>query len=169
MRQLTTFVLGSMIFFGCASTRTTSTSAGSGKYSEDLAVWRPEPAKIVDSARTTGPVRTRKNQYIEAKYEVSDEVNAVLDSIYIQNFSRGSIDGYTIQVYSGTKREDALSAKKILTQSLPNLDSDVQYKQPNFRVLTGKYYTRLDAQQDYLAVKRHFPNAIVIPEKIPID
>ena len=78
------------------------------------------------------------------------------------------VDGYTIQVYSGVKREDALNVKKKLTQSLPDLESDVEYRQPNFRVRTGKYFNRLEAQKDYLAVKRHFPNAIVIPDRIGI-
>jgi hypothetical protein len=100
---------------------------------------------------------------------VNSQVDTVLDSIYRQNLSKGFVDGYTIQVYSGIKREDALNNKKKMSQSLPDLESDVQYMQPNFRVRTGKYLTRLGAQKDYLAVKRYFPNAIVIPDKIPIN
>jgi hypothetical protein len=72
-------------------------------------------------------------------------------------------------VYSGIKREDALNVRKKLSQSLPELDSEVQYRQPNFRVRTGQYFTRLEAQKDYLAVKRHFPNAIVIPDRVPMQ
>lgn len=169
MRPLSVLIPVLLIAFGCASTRTTSTPAGTGKYTEDLSVWRPEIEKSVDSVKTTTPQRTRKNEYVAAKYAVNEEVDVILDSIYQQNLSRGFVDGYTIQVYSGTKREDALNIKKKLTQSLPDIESDVQYKQPNFRVLTGKYLTRLEAQQDYLSVKRFFPNAIVIPDKISIE
>lgn len=155
----------------CASRVTTSgTASGTGRYAEDLSVWRPEPKAPVDSAATAGTSqeRTRTNRYVEARYSVDDQVDAVLDSIYDQNLSKGFIDGYTIQVYSGIKREDALNVKKRMNQSLPQLESDVQYRQPNFRVRTGKYLTRLEAQQDYLAVKRHFPNAIVIPDRMEI-
>jgi hypothetical protein len=157
---------------GCASRVTTSgTGSGTGKYTEDLSVWRPQAQEQVDTAKTanTTPDRTRTNQYVEARYAVTNEVNTVLDSIYADNLNKGFIDGYTIQVYSGIKREDALNVKKKLTQSLPDLASDVQYRQPNFRVRTGKYYTRLEAQKDYLAVKRYFPNAIVIPDRIEIQ
>lgn len=173
MRQLLTILLGSLLIFGCASKVTTSgTATGTGKYSEDLSIWRPEVKSTSDSvvvAPGTAPERIRTNIYIDPQYAVNDEVDAVLDSIYDQNLSNGYIDGYTIQVYSGIKREDALNIKKKLSQSVPDLESDVQYRQPNFRVRTGKYLTRLEAQKDYLAVKRYFPNAIVIPDRIAMQ
>ena len=161
---------GAILIFGCAPKVPTTGTAGGGKYSEDLSVWRPETVKTIDSPKTsTGPERTRTNQYVEARYAINGQIDAVLDSIYEQNLSKRFMDGYTIQVYSGIKREDALNNKKKLSQSLPDLESDVQYMQPNFRVRTGKYFTRLEAQKDYLAVKRYFPNAIVIPDRISVD
>src|SRR5690606_34665609 len=99
----------------------------------------------------------------------TEQVDMILDSIYAENIRRAFVDGYTIQVYSGIRREDALEVKKKMTQSLPELESDVQYRQPNFRVRTGKYLSRLEAQKDYLAVRRYFPNAIVIPDRIEIQ
>lgn len=171
MRALPMMILAALSVFGCATVRTSSgTSGGAGKYSEDLSVWRPNAETTVDSATAAvEPVRTKKDQYVAPRFAVTRQVDTILDSIYDRNLSRGVIDGYTIQVYSGTKREEALIIKKKLNQSLPELESDVQYKQPNFRVRTGKYLTRLEAQQDYLDVKSYFPNAIVIPDKIPIE
>lgn len=148
---------------------TTSGTAGAGKYSEDLSVWRPEVPKATDSVKVLTNERRRIDLYVEPRYAINDQVDAILDSIYDQNLSRGFVDGYTIQVYSGVKRENALNVKKNISQALPYLESDVQYMQPNFRVRTGKYLTRLEAQKDYLAVKRYFPNAIVIPDRVSID
>lgn len=169
MGKLSLLLLSSFLAFGCASTRTTSSAASTGKYTEDLSVWRPETKKTIDSAKTTAPERIRKNQYVPARFAVNQQLDAILDSIHSQNLERGFVDGYTIQVYSGARREDALNIRRKLSQSLPDLESDVEYKQPNFRVLSGKYYTRLEAQQDYLAVKSYFPNAIVIPDRVPIQ
>lgn len=173
MRQLLLILCGSILIFGCAKKVTTSGSAGgAGKYSEDLSVWRPEIEKTVDStavAPGTAPERVRTNQYVAARFAVTDEVDVILDSIHDQNIDKGYIDGYTIQVYSGIKREDALSIKKKISMALPELDSDVQYRQPNFRVRAGKYLSRLEAQKDYLDVKQHFPNAIVIPDRIEVE
>ena len=170
MRQLLIIFFSSTLLLGCASKVTTSGTSGTGKYTEDLSVWRPEAEKKVDSVKAApANARTRTNQYVEARNSIDGQVDTVLDSIYTENRSKGAIDGYTIQVYSGIKREDALNVKKKLSQSLPELESDVQYRQPNFRVRAGKYFTRLEAQKDYLEVKHHFPNAIVIPDRIPIN
>jgi len=171
MRQVIFVLLGSFLLSACASKVTTSSSSGS-KYSEDLSVWRPEAIEKKDTARSnntpSAPERVRTDEYVEAQYAVTDQVDAVLDSIHRANLSNGFVDGYTIQVYSGIKREDALNVKKKMTQTLPELESDVQYRQPNFRVRTGRYLSRLEAQHDYLSVKKHFPNAIVIPDRIEI-
>ena len=170
MRQLLLLFLGTLLVFGCARKVSTGAAAGTGKYTEDLSVWRPEATPVVDSAKSaTTPQRTRTNQYVEAKYAVNREVDTILDTVYTENKERGFVDGYTIQVYSGINREEALNVRKKLTQSVPDLESEVQYRQPNFRVRSGQYFTRLAAQQDYLAVKRHFPNAIVIPDRIPMQ
>lgn len=181
MRVVSFFLLiGVMLLAACSSkvgtsTSKTNTSAG-GKYSEDLSVWRPKgTSTAVDTAKrntttTNGNGTVNKpTDYVEAKFAVNQSLDAVLDSIGRINKSIGYVDGYTIQVYSGLKREEALNAKRQLSTSLSNVDSEVQYVQPNFRVRVGKYYDRFDAHKDYVAVKRYFPNAILIPERIPIQ
>src|SRR5687768_7359257 len=111
MRLLLIICFGAIIFMGCASRVTTSGTASAGKYSEDLSIWRPEAKVPVDSSSVNPdtPQRTRTNRYVQARYAVNDQVDAVLDSIYEQNQNKGFVDGYTIQVHSGTKREDALN------------------------------------------------------------
>lgn len=158
------------LWIACSSRTTTSTSAPtSGKYSEDLSVWRATPAKI-DTARktvsTTGTVT--KTPYVEAKFADNEKLDAILDSISEVNLAMGLVDGFTIQVYSGVQREEALNVKKEMSQSLPDIDAEIQYVQPNFRVRVGKYYDRFEALRDYQLIKRYFPNAVVLPERIPI-
>lgn len=155
---------------GCATQKKTTTTTQTGKYSEDLSVWRPK----VDAPATGNPEVTpedskRATAYVEPKYAVNKKLDAVLDSIDHFNLQRNFIDGFTIQIYSGLKREDALNAKKELTSSLPDLESEVHYSQPNFRVKVGKYFNRIDAQRDYVEVKKYFPTAIVIPDKVALN
>jgi hypothetical protein len=132
-------------------------------------VWRPKAAPTENG---TGTSKTsdaiKQTQYVEPKYAVNKKLDTVLDSIDRYNTSREFINGFTIQIYAGLKREEALNAKKNLTSSLPQLNSEVEYSQPSFRVKVGKYYSRIDAQRDYVAVKKYFPTAIVIPEKVAI-
>jgi hypothetical protein len=126
-----------------------------------------QPAKL-DSNVKDPDVRQRTG-IVEPKYTVNKTIDPILDSIDRINLRRNFIDGFTIQVYSGLNREDALNTKKQLATSLPDLESEVHYAQPNFRVKVGKYFTRLDAQKDYVEIKKHFPTAIVIPEKVAIN
>lgn len=154
----------------CATTQKTSTASQGGKYSEDLSVLRPKVEAPVET--TTGTTQTDNtkpvSQFVEPRLAVTRKLDGVLDSIDHINLSRKFVEGYTIQVYSG-KREEALSVKKQIATSLPRLDAEVQFTEPIFRVKVGKYYSRMDAQEDYASVKKYFPTAILIPEKIVIQ
>ena len=161
-------VIALLTISGCAVQRTIGTTQ-STRYSEDLSVWRPKGDTPIDTNKMVAVVDKKPTTFVEPKYAINQPLDNVLDSISTINLSRRFIDGFTIQVYSGLDREAALNAKKDLSISLPDLESQIQYNQPNFRVKAGKYYTRLDAQRDFVAIKRHFPSAIVIPDKIPIN
>ncbi|HEY5916316.1 MAG TPA: SPOR domain-containing protein [Chryseolinea sp.] len=155
---------------GCASPKSTTVSSQGQAYSEDLSIWRPKAETPANNNTTTNvPDNPKQTPYVEPKYAVNKKLDTVLDSIDRYNRSKQFVDGFTIQIYAGLKREDALNAKKNLASSLPDLSSEVEYAQPNFRVKVGKYYTRIDAQRDYVAVKKYFPTAIVIPDKVSIN
>jgi len=136
-------------------------------YYEDLSSLRPkvnlEVAKSKDSARV-------RKQMIDVtpQFTINSKIDALLDSIDRFNLTRKFVDGYTIQIYSGQKRDDALNASKKLSEHSTQLKANVQYLQPKFRVTVGKYYTRLEAQKDLLRMKRIFTNAFLVPEKIII-
>lgn len=156
-----------VLLAGCKSYQSTTTTQ-TGKYTEDLSSLRPKAEGTLDSATSTQQV-IKKTTYVEPKYNVNKQLDNVLDSINRINLNRKFVDGFTIQVYSGLDREAALDAKKSLATSLPDLESEVHYNQPNFRVKAGKYFNRLEAQKDFIAIKKVFPSAIVIPDKIEIN
>ncbi|HEY8936595.1 MAG TPA: SPOR domain-containing protein [Cyclobacteriaceae bacterium] len=155
---------------GCSSQKgVTPTTHGS--YSEDLSVVRPKIEAGTDTkvVETTGNNTRRQTTYVEPTINVNKQVDEVLDSINRMNLSQRYIDGFTIQIYSGAKREDALNIKRQITSNVPDVNAEVQYIQPNFRVKVGKYNERIEAQKDYMKVRQYFPNAIVIPERIAIN
>lgn len=136
-------------------------------YYEDLSLLRPKvsvPLETVDTTKNN----THQTINITPVKTVNEKVDAVLDSISRFNLTRKFLDGYTIQIYSGQKKEDAMEAKKKMVTDVPDLISNLQYQQPKFRVTVGKYLTKLEAQKDLVRLKYHFPNAILIPEKILI-
>lgn len=172
MKRILLFVVVVLVIVsGCKPTqKTTTTTSQDGKYSEDLSALRPTVEKQTqDNITTPEKIRRDPKAYTEAQFTVNKRLDAVLDSIDRLNLNRKSVEGYTIQVYSGTNKDDALNVKKQLTLSAPNLSSEVQYEQPNFKVRSGKYYTRLEAQKDFNQIKKFFPAAIVVPGQISVN
>lgn len=163
MMHLTSYVFY-FLLMGCASTQSSSTSSASN-YTENLAVLRPV---FEESITQTIPISEVKKGSVEPMLTVNEPLNSVLNKIDSVYLSRKAIDGYTIQIYAGQKREDALSAKKTIDQALPELKAEMTYVQPTFRIKAGRYYTQLDAQKDYVAVKRYFPSAILVPDRFQI-
>lgn len=167
MRKILPVLLVALIVVGCKSTKPTQTTASQdGKYSEDLSALRPK-VDVLQTETTTGEqIKRDPKAYVEPQFTVNKQLHAILDTIDQQNLQRKFIEGYTIQVYAGQKREDALNVKKQLTISVPGITSEVQYEQPNFKVKSGKYYTRLEAQKDFEQIKKYFPSAILVPGQI---
>jgi hypothetical protein len=160
-----------VVAIGCAAPKATTTSsstASSSGYTEDLSLLRPKTqAGTVDTAVTKTPEGIKKTTYVEPKMAVNAEIDAVLDSIDQLNIARKYVDGFTVQVFSG-KREDAMNVRKQLNSLVPEITSEIQFTEPIFRLKAGKYFNWIDAQADYALIKRYFPAAIVIPEKIPL-
>lgn len=169
-RSVLFFAVLLMACFACKTGQKTTTSAQGGKYYEDLSGVRPKIESFTMNGSDTMPEFQRDpTLYTEPKYAVNAKLDAVLDSISKINLTRKFVDGFVIQIYSGLNREEALNAKRDMALYLPKLETDVQYTQPNFRVKTGKYLNRLEAIRDHESVKKFFPNAIIIPDRIALN
>lgn len=134
---------------------------------EDLAALRPHFTAPPDTAQRYQGNPVRNVPQVTPHMTVNQKVNVVLDSIDKFNVLRKVVPGYTIQVYSGLNREEASDTKARLAREL-DMRADMQYLQPKWRVRTGNYYSSLEAQKDLVRLKRSFPNAILVPESIPL-
>jgi hypothetical protein len=132
-------------------------------YHEDLYSLRP---KFQDEPDTVDHNPVRKKGEVMPVRNINNKVDFILDSINRFNVTRKFIDGYTIQIYTGQNREEAMNTKKKMMTDAPELVAELEYNQPKFRVRVGSYFSRLEAQKDLLRLKRPFPNAILVPEKI---
>jgi SPOR domain len=137
-------------------------------YYEDLSTIRPRVVPPVDSVRDSSLVATKEINAVPFTKTVNAKVDAVLDSIDRFNLMRRSVDGFTIQIYSGQNREEAMNTKKKMAAEIPDLVANLQYQQPKFRVTVGKYYSKLEAYEDLSRLRKSFTAAILVPEKIPI-
>ncbi len=137
-------------------------------YTEDLSSLRPKVSADAFDQKKDSIKNKVELTRSTPRHTVNAKVDQVLDSIDRFNLTRRFVDGYTIQIYSGQKKEDALSASKKLMESYTDLKTNIQYQQPKFKVTVGKYFTRLEAQKDLLRLKRLFSSSILVPERIMI-
>lgn len=167
-----TLALTAVLINGCKPASQATSSGQQDAYYEDLSALRPKISLPETDIQKETSVSNRSNErierFVEPVYTVNKKVDTVLDSIDRFYLARGYVDGYTIQVHAGTKRDEALNVKKNMMLYLPQFETEIQYNQPTFRVKTGKYFSLLEAQKDFLTIKRYFPSAILVPDKIPV-
>jgi len=137
-------------------------------YHEDLSKLRPKFEEQTEVKIEKDTAKEKVPVVVTPTKTVNTKVDAVLDSLDLFNLMRKYIDGYTIQIYSGQKKEEAMNTKKKMQEEVPELYANLQYQQPKFRVTVGKYFSKLEAQKDLLMLRRKFVAAILVPEKIPI-
>lgn len=166
MKGLLYFLLPLMMgFWGCA---VLSPSSSPVKYGEDLSSYRPKvPADTL--AATSNPTENPSAVNITPHNHDTNAVDGKLYAINQQSKSEQTIPGFTIQVYSGTSRDQASQAKAKVYRIIPDSRPETKYEQPIYKVRVGDFGDRLEAQTVYAKLLQEFPDAIVIPSKIRIN
>src|SRR5687768_8377305 len=105
MRKLINLIV-CVLMIGCVAHKTT-TSVQSGKYSEDLSVVRPKVVSVADTStsKSINNNERKETAYVEPKHAINQQLDNVLDSISSINLTQKYVEGFTIQIYSGSKRE----------------------------------------------------------------
>jgi len=153
-------------FFLACSPRTVGTKTKAGTHNEDLSKYRPSTA-VEEASEDVVPeqVIDHKTVNVTPVNDITYKLNNVLDSLQLKSGDR-TVQGYTIQVYSGSSRDAANEAKAVVYKLFPESRPETTYIQPNYKVKVGKFSSRMEAQKFYAKLKSDFPGAMVIPEKI---
>lgn len=163
------FIMGILTAISCASPGSASKKTGDSDYYEDLSAYRPDYRAALDTLESSATTKVEREKLnIEPQFDISDNINMLLDSIKTLKSNINYVEGLTIQVYTGINREKANEAKAKVYTTLPDSRPVITYDQPNFKVKVGEYYTRREAQDTFARLKRVFPAAIILPERIPI-
>ena len=148
------------LLIGCKASVPSST----GTYSEDLSIHRPV-ASTSDEKVAVKTLETQEVEYIPLEGHIKDELDSIAKVAYAENKKGRYVDGFVIQVYSGTSREEANNARSQMNQLFPELGPKMSYHQPSFRVKGGRFTDRLEAHRIYKTVRAEFPRALLIPER----
>lgn len=154
----------------CAPTASTSTS--SAVYEEDLSIYRPSYTLDEEPIEDETPPEETYNstaQYVTPTNDIKAELDTVLYRIKKSRENIKYVDGYSIQLYSGNNRDKANQVKVKTYEVLEDQRPRVSYDQPNYKVRVGEYYSRLEANTDFVTLQKHFSRAVLVPVKIKIE
>lgn len=97
---------------------------------------------------------------------------AALDSLVTYsnkfNYATTSLDGYRIQVYSGSgasARNDSQNAKRQVLEAYPSERTYGTYNAPSWRVRVGDFRFRSEAMPLLSKLRRQFPGCYIVKDK----
>ena len=70
--------------------------------------------------------------------------------------------GFRIQLYNGIETV-AIKTMKKFESDFPDIETHIEYRQPEWKIQVGFYKTKLEADRALLSFKRKYKSAIVIP------
>ena len=157
-----------LLVFSACSSKTVSTSSTGEVYKEDLSAHRPTFKAPTDTPDTVSTLPLEDYSNVSVTNDITKPLNTVLDSIDVIRKDKQFVEGFTIQVYSGTNSEEARLARGKVISVLPESSPSLKFEEPNFKVKVGQYYSKIEAQKPYSQLRKKFPGALIIPERIYI-
>ncbi len=166
MRGLTLSLIFTLILLSSCITARKAAGPASN-YSENITKLRPtfDPSSVIQQDSSKTEVVMPQDKVPEQ--DVTEELDDILAEIIKRNGDIKLIPGYTIQVYSGRSRENADMVKTEIYRKVPDARPKQYFDEPNFKVSVGQYLEKIEAQKSFSELKSHFPQAILIPTKIP--
>ena len=108
------------------------------------------------------------SQAQNAKLTINNDT--YLDTAIQKNIDKSRIsnviDGYRIQLFSGSERTNANALKTKFLKLYPETPAYLIYQQPYFKLRVGDFRTKIDAQQIFYKLQDDFGQVIIIPDKI---
>lgn len=90
------------------------------------------------------------------------EIEALIN---IKKDVEASSDRYKIQIFNGSSRSNAEKTKEEFLKDHPDIESSLEYEEPNFKIWVGNYRSRLEADRALLRIKKTFSNAFIFKPK----
>jgi hypothetical protein len=149
-------------FASCGPAKSSKSPNLPASYSEDLSGLRDKGKPVIETKEV---VEITKPPFVNPTSDVTREVNMVLDSLTSQNKSRGFIEGYSVQVYSGGSRTLATETRLRIMESNEEINPEITYEQPNYKVKIGFYAERVEALKIYHLLKPTYPSTLIVPER----
>mgnify|MGYP000105840855 CR=1 FL=1 len=136
-------------------------------FSDDLSKYNP---KVESTVADTDLKETEilQNDPLKTRFDISDKLNGLLDSVRVGNDTIRMINGFTVLVYSGNDQTEAGRVRNRLFDIVPEMDARFSYKLPTYFVKVGQFYQQVEAQTLYRKIRAYYPTASIVPDKFSI-
>jgi hypothetical protein len=158
-----------LLFFAvisCTTAKSQSRDKKNKEYEEDISSIRPK----YDSAQKAkeGEAQPKVDLAVVPANDITKRLNTRLDSLEKMSSGVKNSNGFRILVYSGRSSKEVQEAKTKVYQNLPQTSIYIDFKSPNQRVKVGDCLDRIEAYSLYGKLKKHFPNAVIIPDNVTV-
>lgn len=83
-----------------------------------------------------------------------------------KNATRTTTMGFRVQIYSGADRSAAYAEQARFKTLYKDIDTYINYEEPNYRVKVGDFRSRSEAQSLMQGLRKQFNNVFVFTEEI---
>ena len=107
-----------------------------------------------------------QNNHLNAQnIKITQNNDSKLDQLVVEkrklNTSIALNERYKIQIFSGESEK----AKKIVIQfkqEFKDIDATIVFNTPNYKVWIGNFKTRMEAERNFVAIKKKYKNTLLI-------
>jgi len=82
--------------------------------------------------------------------------------------SSQQIEGFRIQIYSGSDRKSAYAEQARFKGIYPQVFAYMTYIQPNYKIRVGDFRTRIDAEKFMYSIRPNFSDVFIFPDQISL-
>jgi hypothetical protein len=98
-------------------------------------------------------------------YQISVEQDPKIETLFLEKIKSNNTnnlnDRYKIQIFSG----DNSNSRKVLNDfksKYKQIDATITFQTPNYKVLVGSFFNRIDAIRCLDLIKNEYPNSFII-------
>jgi hypothetical protein len=170
LNYLRLIFLGSLILMGSCTPgnsqfhKSKRSKKEKGNYEEDLQSVRPVYPEVKEE--NSNPSLPEKP--VPPTKDITKSINYKISLIAGKNQKYTMAEGYRVVVYTGSSREEVKKINEKLKELIPGEKIYSTYRAPVFRVKVGDYFNRIEAYSTLMKIKKDFPNAIIVPDQVPI-
>jgi hypothetical protein len=92
----------------------------------------------------------------------------VTKHVKINEKNGGKTEGYRVQIHFGTDRSKARDIKAKFLLKYQEIGAYEIYEQPNFKIRTGDFRTRLEAYKFLKEISADFPGSFIVHDNIEL-